>query len=61
MGCMKNIAIERLETEEIFRLCFEQDEDERIEPDWPDDTVSFSPITSTITNRSDPHETSIPF
>ena len=61
MGCMKNIAIERLETEEIFRLCFEQDEDERIEPDWPDDTVSFSPIPSTITNRSYPDETSIPF
>lgn len=61
MGCMKSLLIDQLDDQEEFRLAFETEEDERIEPDWPDDTVSFSPIPSTITNRSDPHETSIPF
>ena len=61
MGCMKSLLIDQLDDEEEFRLAFETEEDERIEPDWPDDTVSFSPIPSTITNRSYPDEASIPF
>ena len=61
MGCMKSLLIDQLDDEEEFRLAFETEEDERIEPELPDESKSFSPIPSTLTNRSDPYETSIPF
>ena len=61
MGCMKSLVIDRLDDDEEFRLAFETEEDARIEPDWPDETESFSPIPSNINDRSYPHETSVPF
>lgn len=60
MGCMKSLLIDQLDDEEEFRLAFETEEDARIEPDWPDETVSFTSFPSS-TLRSYPHETSIPF
>ena len=60
MGYMKSLQIERLETDEVFRLAFEAEEDTRFEPDWPDESESFTPSHS-LPFRSCDHEESIHF
>ena len=60
MGYMKSLVINRLDDDEEFRLAFELDEDSRIEPDWPDETESFTSFpTSTL--RSHDHASPISF
>ena len=60
MGCMKTLLINQLDDDEEFRLAFEIEEDNRLEPELPDTAESFVSFpTSTI--RSNDHASSIPF
>lgn len=60
MGCMKSLMIDQLDDEEEFRLAFEIEEDNRLEPELPDTAESFASFPPS-TLRSNDHASPISF